>query len=166
MASAHCLLLRRDLGTPLPAASWPATLRLSPYQAHLAAKVYQLMQQGYANGGDLPEFDTWRRHFETDAEYDPALCFIAHDAEGLVGVAQCWTSAYIKDLVVHPRARGQGIGRALLLHAFEVFRQRREGFVDLKVREDNLPARELYASVGMTLVRREPLPTALPALQP
>lgn len=95
-------MLRRDLGTPLPAASWPATIHLGPYQASLAAGVYQLMQEGYADGGDLPELDTWRRHFETDAEYDPALCFIAHDAEGLVGVAQCWTSAYIKDLVVHP----------------------------------------------------------------
>jgi len=166
LAAEHCLLLRRDLGTPLPAASWPASVSFSPYQAHLAAKVHQLMQQGYADGGDLPDLDTWCRQFETDAEYDPTLCFIAHDTEGLVGVAQCWTSAYIKDLVVHPRARGQGIGRALLLHAFEVFRQRREGFVDLKVREDNRPARELYASVGMTLVRREPLPTAQPALQP
>ena len=33
----------------------------------------------------------------------------ALDAQGIAGVCQCWTSAYIKDLVVHPRARGQGL---------------------------------------------------------
>jgi len=73
-------------------------------------------------------------------------------------VAQCWTSAYIKNLVVHPRAQGRGLGRALLLHAFNVFQQRREGFVDLKVLEDNVRAQHLYESVGMHVVRRELVP--------
>ncbi|MCX7079022.1 MAG: GNAT family N-acetyltransferase, partial [Pseudomonas sp.] len=102
--------------------------------------------------------DIWRECFETDAEYDPALCFIASDNQGIIGVAQCWTSAYIKDLVVHPRAQGQGLGRALLLHAFKVFQQHREGFVDLKVLEDNQRARRLYENAGMRVVRREPVP--------
>jgi ribosomal protein S18 acetylase RimI-like enzyme len=61
--------------------------------------------------------------------------------------AQCWTSAYIKNLVVHPRAQRLGLGRALLLNAFKVFQQRREGFVDLKVLEDNLRAQRLYENV-------------------
>jgi len=39
-----------------------------------------------------------------------------------------------------------------------VFQQRREGFVDLKVLEDNHRARRLYESVGMRAVRREPVP--------
>jgi RimJ/RimL family protein N-acetyltransferase len=47
---------------------------------------------------------------------------------------------------------------ALLLHVFKVFQQRREGFVDLKVLEDNLRAQRLYESVGMFVVRREPVP--------
>ena len=157
MAAEHCLLLRRDLSTPLPPAHWPTTLSLSPYQPAFAASVHHLLQQADTDG-DLPDLDTWRLRFITDAEYDPALCFVAHDADGVAAVVQCWTSAYIKDLVVHPRARRHGIGRALLLHTFEVFQQRREGFVDLKVREDNLAARQLYESAGMTLVRREPLP--------
>jgi ribosomal protein S18 acetylase RimI-like enzyme len=40
-----------------------------------------------------------------------------------------------------------------------VFQLRREGFVDLKVLEDNLRARRLYENVGMYVVRREPVPT-------
>jgi ribosomal protein S18 acetylase RimI-like enzyme len=46
----------------------------------------------------------------------------------------------------------------LLLNAFKAFQQRREGFVDLKVLEDNLRARRLYESAGMRVVRREPVP--------
>ena len=117
------------------------------------------MELGYQEGGGrVPALDVWQQRFETDPEYDPTLCFIALDAEGIVGVCQCWTSAYIKNLVVHPRAQGQGLGRALLLHAFKVFQQRREGFVDLKVLEDNLRAQRLYESAGMRVVRREPVP--------
>jgi ribosomal protein S18 acetylase RimI-like enzyme len=103
----------------------------------------------------LANVQVWRERFDSDPEYDPALCFIAQDEQGIVGVAQCWTSAYIKNLVVHPRVQGQGLGRALLLHAFKVFQLRREGFVDLKVLEDNPRARRLYESAGMRVVRRE-----------
>ena len=118
-----------------------------------------MSQLGHREGGGrVPSLQDWPRRFESDPEYDPTLCFIASDAEGVVGVAQCWTSAYLKNLVVHPRMQGRGLGRALLLNAFKVFQQRREGFVDLKVLEDNLRAQRLYESVGMSVVRRERVP--------
>lgn len=159
MAEDFCLLLRRDLTEVMPAVVWPAGISLTSYHPALAEAVHGLMELGYPQGGGrVPELKVWREYFETDAEYDPALCFIATDAQGVVGVAQCWTSAYIKDLVVHPRVQGQGLGRALLLHAFKVFQQRREGFVDLKVLEENQRARRLYKGVGMRVVRREPVP--------
>ncbi|ROM97165.1 N-acetyltransferase [Pseudomonas brassicacearum] len=159
MAEEYCLLLRRDLAGVLPAIGWPPGIVLNQYRPELAEAVHQLMEQGYQQGGGrVPALEVWRERFESDAEYDPALCFIASDARGIVGVAQCWTSAYIKNLVVHPRAQGQGLGRALLLHAFSEFQQRREGFVDLKVLEDNQRARRLYESAGMRVVRRELVP--------
>jgi ribosomal protein S18 acetylase RimI-like enzyme len=133
---------------------------LTEYRPDLAEAVHHLMELGYREGsGRVPALEVWQQRFETDPEYDPSLCFIALDAEGIVGVAQCWTSAYIKSLVVHPRAQGLGLGRALLLHAFKVFEQRREGFVDLKVLENNLRAQRLYESAGMYVVRRELVPT-------
>jgi ribosomal protein S18 acetylase RimI-like enzyme len=159
LADDYCLLLRRDLIEVLSPVAWPTGICLSEYTAQLAEAVHGLMELGYPQGGGrVPALDIWRERFETDAEYDPALCFIAVDDQGVVGVAQCWTSAYIKNLVVHPRARGQGLGRALLMHAFSVFQQRREGFVDLKVLEDNQRARRLYESAGMRLIRREFVP--------
>jgi hypothetical protein len=73
----------------------------------------------------------------------------------VVGVCQCWTSAYIKNLVVHPGSAARfGPRRCCSTHS-KVFQQRREGFVDLKVLEDNLRARRLYESAGMYEVRRE-----------
>ncbi len=159
MADQYCLLMRRDLAGVLPAFTWPPGIALSEYRPERAEAVHRLMELGYQQGGGrVPTLEVWRERFESDAEYDPALCFIASDAQGIVGVAQCWTSAYIKNLVVHPRAQGQGLGRALLLHAFNVFQQRREGFVDLKVLEDNHRAQRLYESAGMRVVRRELVP--------
>jgi ribosomal protein S18 acetylase RimI-like enzyme len=151
--------MRRDLAEVVPYVQWPSGVEISVYRAELAPSVHQLMQLGYREGGGrVPPLDEWQQRFERDPEYDPTLCFIACDATGVVGVAQCWTSAYIKNLVVHPRIQGQGLGRALLLNAFKVFQQRREGFVDLKVLEDNLRAQRLYESAGMYVVRRELVP--------
>lgn len=151
--------MRRNLAEAVPAIPWPGDLQLTRYRPELADTVHQLMTLGYREGGGgVPALECWQRQFETDPEYDPDLCLIALDAEGVVAVCQCWTSAYIKDLVVHPRAQRRGLGRALLLHVFKVFQQRREGFVDLKVLEDNLRAQRLYESVGMFVVRREPVP--------
>jgi len=159
LAETYCFLMRRDLGEDAPDALWPQGIELSTYSVEMAADVHHLMQLGYREGGGrVPALNTWQQQFETDPEYDPSLCFIAHDGEGVVGVAQCWTSAYIKNLVVHPRMQGRGLGRALLLNAFKVFQQRREGFVDLKVLEDNRRAQRLYESAGMYVVRREIVP--------
>lgn len=151
--------MRRNLAEVVPAITWPQGIVLSEYRPELAVAVHHLMELGNQEGGGrVPALDVWQQRFETDPEYDPSLCFIALDAEGIAGVCQCWTSAYIKNLVVHPRAQGQGLGRALLLHAFKIFQQRREGFVDLKVLEDNLRAQRLYENAGMRVIRREPVP--------
>ena len=91
----------------------------------------------------------------SDAEFDPTLCLVASNGDGILGVAQCWTSAFIKHLAGHPCNQGQGLGRALLLHSFQVFKQRGEPYVDLKVLESNLRARQLYESAGMVFVLRD-----------
>jgi ribosomal protein S18 acetylase RimI-like enzyme len=103
----------------------------------------------------VPSLEEWRQQFVSDAEFDPTLCLVASNTEGILGVAQCWTSAFIKNLSVHPCAQGQGLGRALLLHSFQVFKQRGEPYVDLKVLESNLRARKLYESADMKFVLRD-----------
>ena len=159
VAEDFCFLMRRNLAEVVPVIAWPQGIVLSHYSPESAAAVHRLMEHGFQDGGArVPALEVWQQRFETDPEYDPTLCFIAMDADGVVGVCQCWTSAYIKNLVVHPRVQRLGLGRALLLQAFSVFQQRREGFVDLKVLEDNLRAQRLYENAGMYVVRREPVP--------
>ncbi|WP_297884372.1 ribosomal protein S18-alanine N-acetyltransferase [uncultured Halorubrum sp.] len=61
---------------------------------------------------------------------------------------------HVKDLAVHPEARGEGIGRALLRSALVRLRATGVAVVRLEVREGNDPARSLYADEGFEPVRR------------
>jgi len=152
-------LLRRDLTTALPAPQWPAGTQLDHYRADLAPAIHTVLRLTQDQGGGrVPNLETWQHQFTTDAEFDPTLCLVASNDEGILAVAQCWTSAFIKNLSVHPCAQGQGLGRALLLHSFQTFKQRGEPYVDLKVRESNLRARQLYESAGMRFVLRDAVP--------
>lgn len=152
-------LLRRDLTGSLPAPQWPADTRLDHYRDELAPAIHAVLRMTQDQGGGrVASLDDWRRQFVSDAECDPTLCLVASNANGILAVAQCWTSAFIKNLAVHPCAQGQGLGRALLLHSFQVFKQRGEPYVDLKVLESNLRARQLYESSGMRFVLRDIVP--------
>ena len=149
-------LLRRDLTRDLPAPQWPAGTQLDHYRDEWAQAIHAVLCMTQAQGGGrVANLQTWRQQFMTDAEFDPTLCLVASNAEGILGVAQCWTSAFIKNLAVHPCVQGQGLGRALLLHAFQVFKQRGEPYVDLKVLESNQRARLLYESADMVFVLRD-----------
>ncbi|RMP63882.1 hypothetical protein ALQ18_03430 [Pseudomonas marginalis pv. marginalis] len=154
-------LLRRDLTGSLPAPQWPEGTRLEHYRDELAPAIHAVLRLGEAQGGGrVASLEQWRQRFLTDAEFDPTLCLVASDGDGILGVAHCWTSAFIKNLCIHPAAQGQGLGRALLLQAFAVFKQRGEPWVDLKVRESNARARQLYESAGMVFVLRDRVPEA------
>jgi ribosomal protein S18 acetylase RimI-like enzyme len=150
-----CWLMRRDLRQPPPPVPWPDSSRLASFTPELAPQVHELLVLGYQQGGGyVPSYESWAAGFDSDPEFDPALCFIACDDHGLVGVAHCWTSAFIRDLVIHPRARRQGLAMALLAHAFAAFHLRHEACVDLKVLETNHSARRLYETSGMSYVQR------------
>ena len=157
--SGACLLLRKDLRAPLPPAqSWPEGFTLSTLNPSLIEPVHALLVAGYADGqGCVLPLQAWQQALDRDADYDPTLCFVLLHAARVVGVAQAWTSAYLKDLMVHPAYRGRGLGSTLLEHVFLAFRQRGEACVDLKVMEHNHNARQLYAKFGMQLIRREAL---------
>ena len=152
-------LLRRDLTGSVPAPQWPMDTRLDHYREELAPAIHAVLRMTQDQGGGrVAGLAQWQHQFVTDAEFDPTLCLVASNGDGILGVAQCWTSAFIKNLSVHPCAQGQGLGRALLLHSFNVFKQRGEPYVDLKVRESNLRARQLYESAGMVFVLRDVVP--------
>lgn len=117
--SEYFQLLRRDLMGALPAPQWPADIRLDHYRDASAPAIHAVLCMAQEQGGGrVGSLDQWRQQFVTNAEFDPRLCLVASNAHGILGVAQCWTSAFIKSLAIHPTAQGQGLGRALLLHSF------------------------------------------------
>ena len=145
-------LMRRDLHEPFDAAVWPDGVQLQSFTAEHAAAVHNLLATAYLDGGgSVDAFPVWWSSLTNDAEFDPKLVFVARDSGfRIVGVAQCWTSAFIKDLAVQPDCRRRGVGRALLLHAFEVFKNRGARTLSLKVKADNPSgAVRMYRSVGM-----------------
>ncbi len=152
------LRMRRSLSDPIPFPAWPEGIRLVPFEPERHAQpIHALLLTAYAKGGGYVEpFAIWWPSLRDDSEYDPALCFVAVNEQGdVVGVAQCWTSAFIKDLAVHPALRRQGMGSTLLREAFCAFRQRGAAFVDLKVDADNPSgALHLYRSHGFEEIER------------
>ena len=142
--------MRRMLDIPFPPPSWPQYIHLTGLTSEASRQVHDLLLLAYQNGGgSVAPHAEWWHSLLTDSEFDPSLCFLAWDREGLVGIAQCWSSAFIKDLAVHPRRRGEGIGKSLLLHTFDIFKTRGASAVDLKVQTNNVAAIRLYAQMGM-----------------
>lgn len=147
--------MRRDLHEPVAVHPWPDGVSPALFSPALAADVHALLELAYAKGGGkVAPFPQWWAALSSDGEYDPALCFLARTQDSrIVGVAQCWTGAFIKDLAVHPDWRQRGVGRALLQQAFQVFRDRGAIAVELKVERDNPSgAVGFYAGSGMFAV--------------
>ena len=63
---------------------------------------------------------------------------------------------HVKDLAVHPDARGRGVGRTLLERALVSLSIDGASLVKLEVREGNDPALSLYRDVGFEPMRRVP----------
>lgn len=55
---------------------------------------------------------------------------------------------YLEDLFVHPEFRGQGLGKALLLHLARLANQRGCGRMEWSVLDWNQPAIDFYESLG------------------
>lgn len=144
--------LCRRLDQPFAEPVWPQGVRLAAMEAHHVPQLHALLA---ATLGDVPaDVAEWWQALSTDSEFDPELCFLAVDDHGqLLGAAQCWTSAFIKSLAVAEAARHRGIGTALLLHCFGMFKAKGHQALYLKTdRVKNAAALRLYLRHGMVEV--------------
>jgi ribosomal protein S18 acetylase RimI-like enzyme len=147
--------MRRDLTQPINAPKWPPGIFLAELEEGDAREIHALLTLAYARGGGrVAEFDIWWTGLITDIEFDKNLCVVAKNRDHrIVGFTHCWTSAFIKDVVVHPEARRQGLAEAMLNHAFGLFRALGIDHIDLKVEADNPSgAIRLYERLGMFAV--------------
>jgi ribosomal protein S18 acetylase RimI-like enzyme len=134
---------------------WPPGVAVRAFVLSDAQTLHSLLMHGYRRGGgSVAEFGVWLAQMTGDAEYDPALWILAESREALVGAVLCWTSGFVKDLVVHESWRGRGLGVALMRQAVATFAERGVSRLELKVHSDNAGAIRLYERVGMQVVER------------
>ena len=86
-----------------------------------------------------------------------AECLLAFQGEEPAGFALYFTNystflakpgLYLEDLFVKPTARGQGVGRALLLYLAKLANERGYGRMDWTVLDWNQPAIDFYQRIG------------------
>ncbi|MBL8592341.1 MAG: GNAT family N-acetyltransferase [Devosia sp.] len=150
VAKQDFVALRRDLTAPIPATAWPDGTHLAPFDVGDAKAIHALLQRAYANGfGSVaPDWLDWWEALRADTEFDPALCFVAKAEAEVVAFCLCWTSSFVKDLVVGTEWQGRGLGAALLAAAMAALRERGASEVGLKVLTSNAGARRLYERAG------------------
>ena len=141
--------MRIDLPAAPIAPIWPTGIALRGFVPADGRALHALLEHGYRNGGgSVDAYDVWLPQLVGDHEFDPGLCFLA-DAEGaLAAAAICWTSAFVKDIVVHESWRRRGLGESLLRHAIRTFSARGADHLGLKVQAGNEGAIALYERVG------------------
>jgi mycothiol synthase len=106
----------------------------------------------------LRPFEEWRLHHLEAADSDPTLWWLAWDEGDLAGYVTAVRGehgAVVGDLAVRKPWRGRGIGRALLLAAFQTLRERGQSVVRLMVDAQNVTnAVRVYEAAGMQVSRR------------
>jgi len=151
------LRMRIDLPAPASEPAWPDDVVVRTFRPDDGAALHALLEHGYRHGGgSVAPLAAWYPALTGDREFDPALVVLVEGADGLAAASICWTSGFVKDLVVHEAWRRRGLGEALLRRAFQTFDERGAGGVELKVEAGNAAAIRLYERVGMRVVERLP----------
>lgn len=134
----------------------PITTRpAQPSDLPAVPKLFDLYRQFYKQAADAPRAAEF---IQQRFERQESVILVAEDAHGaLVGFCQLYPSFcsveaqpifVLHDLFVLPQARGQGVGRQLLLAAEE--RASADGMarMDLTTARTNTSAQRLYESLG------------------
>ena len=138
-----------------PRPAWPDGSDVRGFHASDGPRLHALLEHGYRNGGGSVEATTSGcRRSRATASSIPARRFLVEVGDELAAASICWTSGFVKDLVVHETWRRHGLGEALLRLAFRTFQARGAAGVELKVQGQNAPAIALYERVGMRTVER------------
>ena len=145
--------LRKLLDAPVSLPALPHGVVIAPLHRTRPIELHALLRTAYATGGGtVADFDSWWWRLVEDDEFDPALVVIATMQDRPVGLIQCWTSSFVKDLAVAPQWRNRSLGTYLLNAAFVKLQQRGARHVDLKVEASNLAAQRFYHRHGMVEV--------------
>ena len=150
-----------DLHEEPPPALWPPGLEPRAFRPDLDdRRVWKADIEAFSEHFlfEARPFDEWRLHHLEAADSDPTLWWLAWDGDDLAGFVTAVCSeqgAVVGDLAVRKPWRGRGMGRALLIAAFQTLRQRGQSVVRLMVDAQNVTnAVRVYEAAGMHISRR------------
>ena len=156
------LRMWRGLDGGLPEPCWPDGVSVRSYLDADGERVHALLDEAYADWD--PDYvarahDGWLAFMTRHDDFDPALFFLVERGDELVACALHWKESnergWVKDIVVRESERGQGLGKALLQHAFRAYAARGVKQVGLKVDSTNpTGAPQLYERVGFVTDQR------------
>lgn len=158
----HFARMEIELAAAPPAPEWPAGMSVRPFVlAHDARATHAVVEQAFQDHwGHTPvAFDAWRQSLIERDDFDPALWFLACQADAPVGVVLGYTRSdtrgWVRNLSVLRPWRGRGLGMALLRHAFGAFFARGIHTIGLGVdAQSPTGATRLYERAGMRVIER------------
>lgn len=140
--------------TDVPEPRWPAGITVRPLTSDDGALVGELVRDAFSeHAGDNQFDDDAMSHFLSKPGSRLDLSLLAADDEGPVGMILCEqrpTEGFVTLLGVRRRARGLGLGTALLRQAFRGFAADGVTLVRLAVEQENTTgAVGVYEGAGM-----------------
>jgi mycothiol synthase len=158
----HFYRMRIELDHEPSEPHWPEGMTLRTATPDDAETVYEAHQESFEDHWEhsrMP-FEEWQ-HWLMGEGFDPTLWFVLEDGGEVAAVELCREHegearlGWVSVLGVRMQWRRQGLGRALLLHAFHEFRRRGFHAAALGVDAESLTgANRLYESAGMRVVRQ------------
>ena len=144
----------------LPSPTWPQGIMVRVVVSGQEHIVFETVQEAFRDlrGYRPTGYEEWEHWMVKREGFDPLLWFLAWDDQDLAGCALCEYRAgggWVEQLAVRRSWRHQGLGMALLLHAFEAFNRRGTNQVRLLVDAESLTgATRLYERAGMRSIRQ------------
>lgn len=152
--------MERPIDATFRAIAPPPGVQLRPYRSPEDDRLgWELLEETFAGhyAMDPKTYEAYRHDTLDHERWDPSLVAFAEiDAEpvGIVVGEIVGMVGWIDDVGVRTRARGRGVGRALLEHGFALLAARGVDRIQLNVDSQNATgATRLYERAGMTIRR-------------
>lgn len=159
-----------EFNGPPPDAVWPSPIQLSSFAVKEDLRAIIRVDEeifrdhwGHVRQPEDELVKEARDWIDSQSDFDPSLWFLAMDGEDIAGICLCKRTrieypgaAWINVLGVRRPWRKQGLGLALLHHAFGIFYREGKKGVGLGVDSSNLTgATRLYEKAGMSVVKQD-----------
>ena len=138
------------------AAAWPEGVSVAAFERDDAHAFHAALTESFAEEWNfVPEpFEEWAERRIDAPDFDPTLWFVAREGDEIAGVLRCDAerggAGWVGALGVRTPWRKQGLGLALLRHAFGEYYRRGQPRVALGVDAENpTGATRLYERAGM-----------------